>query len=241
MGARIQLLRLDTERSGHHRNRHRGPLQDRLRLPGRYSIKVIAESFLPSLRDVRVRAGTVVNLTLNTLLEAMQWLPAKADLNIATATIGPGPCAQPPTGPCCAGSRMGRLWWSPTARRAAEAEGAPDGDGPGRLSAKAANVFRRLLKTPNDSGELLARVDSTQEPTRKWSRCWVCRPGTCRLCAIRGGSSHSSRGSEAARIVGWRKPRFAARRRCGSAELWRPKPGSTLNWSPGSMEPALNR
>ena len=35
-------------------------------------------SFLPSLREnVRVRTNTVVNLTLNTLYEVMQWLPAE--------------------------------------------------------------------------------------------------------------------------------------------------------------------
>ncbi len=37
-----------------------------------------APSFLPSLREnVRVRTNTVVNLTLNTLYEVMQWLPAE--------------------------------------------------------------------------------------------------------------------------------------------------------------------
>ena len=35
-------------------------------------------SYLPSLREnVRVRTNTVVNLTLNTLYEVMQWLPAE--------------------------------------------------------------------------------------------------------------------------------------------------------------------
>ena len=35
-------------------------------------------TFLPSLREnVRVRTNTVVNLTLNTLYEVMQWLPAE--------------------------------------------------------------------------------------------------------------------------------------------------------------------
>jgi hypothetical protein len=44
--------------------------------PGRYAIKAIGTSFLPSLRDgVRVHANTVVNLTLNSLYEVMQWLP----------------------------------------------------------------------------------------------------------------------------------------------------------------------
>lgn len=47
-------------------------------LPGRYTFKATGSWFLPSLReDVRVRTNTVVNLTLNTLYEAMQWLPAE--------------------------------------------------------------------------------------------------------------------------------------------------------------------
>jgi hypothetical protein len=47
-------------------------------LPGRYAVKAMGTSFLPSLREnVRVRTSTVVNLTLNTLYEVMQWLPAE--------------------------------------------------------------------------------------------------------------------------------------------------------------------
>jgi hypothetical protein len=46
--------------------------------PGRYAVKAIGEWFLPSLREnVRVRSKTIVNLTLNSLYEAMQWLPAE--------------------------------------------------------------------------------------------------------------------------------------------------------------------
>ena len=46
-------------------------------LPGRYSVKAMGTFFLPSLREnVRVRANTVVNLTLSTLYEAVQWLPS---------------------------------------------------------------------------------------------------------------------------------------------------------------------
>jgi len=46
--------------------------------PGRYAVKAMGAWFLPSLREnVRVRANTVVNLTLNSLYEAMQWLPAE--------------------------------------------------------------------------------------------------------------------------------------------------------------------
>jgi len=47
-------------------------------MPGRYALKAMGTSFLPSLReDVRVRSKTVVNLTLSTLYEVMQWLPAE--------------------------------------------------------------------------------------------------------------------------------------------------------------------
>ena len=46
--------------------------------PGRYALKAMGPSFLPALREnLRVRGGTVVNLTLNTLYEVIQWLPAQ--------------------------------------------------------------------------------------------------------------------------------------------------------------------
>jgi hypothetical protein len=47
-------------------------------VPGRYAVKAMGTSFLPSLRqNVRVRTGTIVNLTLSTLYEVMQWLPSE--------------------------------------------------------------------------------------------------------------------------------------------------------------------
>src|SRR5215472_9142286 len=47
-------------------------------LPGRYAVKAMGTSFLPSLREnVRLHTSAVVNLTLNTLFEVMQWLPAE--------------------------------------------------------------------------------------------------------------------------------------------------------------------
>ncbi|HEV8523219.1 MAG TPA: carboxypeptidase-like regulatory domain-containing protein [Terriglobales bacterium] len=48
--------------------------------PGVYQVKVTSPSFLPSLREnVALRAGAhaIVNLTLHTLFEAIQWLPAR--------------------------------------------------------------------------------------------------------------------------------------------------------------------
>src|ERR1700677_1051116 len=48
--------------------------------PGTYQVKATGESFLPTLREglrLRSRSKVVVNLTLSTLFEAMQWLPAQ--------------------------------------------------------------------------------------------------------------------------------------------------------------------
>jgi hypothetical protein len=78
IGAQVQLLRPDlsviasvyTDATGH--------FTISSVLPGRYAVKVMGAWFLPSLREnVRVHANTVVNLTLNSLYEAMQWLPAE--------------------------------------------------------------------------------------------------------------------------------------------------------------------
>jgi hypothetical protein len=55
-------------------------------LPGRYAVKAMGASFLPSLREnVRVRTSTVVNLTLSTLYEVMQWLPTEPRASNAQA------------------------------------------------------------------------------------------------------------------------------------------------------------
>jgi hypothetical protein len=78
IGAEVQLLRPDltiltsvfTDTAGH--------FQISSVLPGRYAIKALGASFLPSLRpDMRVRTSIVVDLTLNTLYEVMQWLPSQ--------------------------------------------------------------------------------------------------------------------------------------------------------------------
>ena len=52
-------------------------------LPGVYAIKVTAASFLPSLREnvnLRAGVGTVVNITLNTLFEAVQLKPRPGNI-----------------------------------------------------------------------------------------------------------------------------------------------------------------
>ena len=65
-----QTVRVFTDANGHYDARDL--------LPGVYDVKVSAVSFLPSLREsVALSAGThrVVNLTLNTLFEALQLVP----------------------------------------------------------------------------------------------------------------------------------------------------------------------
>ncbi len=130
--------------------------------PGRYILKAIGPSFLPSQREnVRVRRSTVVNLTLYTLYEVIQWLPA-----------------QPRSG------KTPRDDWAWTLRSAANRpllrwlEDGPlvvDSDGAGRrprlkariLATGQAGAFGEqgerisstVEDTPSDSRELLARVD----------------------------------------------------------------------------------
>lgn len=78
IGAVVELLRPDlsvvasvyTDGEGHYLFR---PVA-----AGHYAVKAMAASFLPSLREnVHIRTSTVVNLTLNTLYEVMQWLPSE--------------------------------------------------------------------------------------------------------------------------------------------------------------------
>jgi hypothetical protein len=78
IGAAVQLLRPDLTVIASVYTNSNGRYTISSVLPGRYAVKAMGPSFLPSLREnVRVRAGTVVNMTLNTLYEVMQWLPSE--------------------------------------------------------------------------------------------------------------------------------------------------------------------
>jgi hypothetical protein len=77
IGAEVQLLRPDLSVITSVYTNSQGRFTISSLMPGRYALKAMGTSFLPSLREnVRVRTGTVVNLTLNTLYEVIQWLPA---------------------------------------------------------------------------------------------------------------------------------------------------------------------
>ena len=78
IGAEVQLLRPDLTVVASVYTNSQGRFKIPSLIPGRYSLKAMGMSYLPSLREnVRVRTGTIVNLTLNTLYEVMQWLPAE--------------------------------------------------------------------------------------------------------------------------------------------------------------------
>jgi len=78
IGTVVQLLRPDMSLVASAYTDHKGYFSFSKVLPGNYAIKAMGALYLPSLREnVRVRADTVVNLTLNTLYEVMQWLPAE--------------------------------------------------------------------------------------------------------------------------------------------------------------------
>ncbi len=78
IGAVVQLLRPDMSVIAAVYTGSKGTYTFNDILPGKYAVKAMGTSFLPSLREnVRVRTNTVVNLTLNSLYEVMQWLPTE--------------------------------------------------------------------------------------------------------------------------------------------------------------------
>ena len=78
IGAVVQLLRPDLSVLAIVYTDDKGQFNIPSIAPGRYAVKAMGTAFLPSLREnVRVHRSTIVNLTLNTLYEVMQWLPAQ--------------------------------------------------------------------------------------------------------------------------------------------------------------------
>lgn len=80
MGAVVELMAADATVVARVYTNVRGGFTFSQVLPGKYQVKATGESFLPTLRDnleLRSRSKIVVNLTLSTLFEAIQWLPAQ--------------------------------------------------------------------------------------------------------------------------------------------------------------------
>jgi Carboxypeptidase regulatory-like domain len=78
IGAEVQLLRSNLSVVASVYTDDTGRFVISSLVPGTYALKAMGPYFLPAMReDVRVRGAVVVNLTLNTLYEVIQWLPAQ--------------------------------------------------------------------------------------------------------------------------------------------------------------------
>ncbi len=80
MGALVQLFRADASLVASALSDTHGRYIMPAVLPGKYELRATAAFFVPTTRpDLRLHAGTqaVVNLTMNTIFEAENWLPAQ--------------------------------------------------------------------------------------------------------------------------------------------------------------------
>jgi predicted RNA binding protein YcfA (HicA-like mRNA interferase family) len=162
IGAKVFLLRPDLTRVASAYTDASGHYTIPAVFPGKYAVKAIGTSFLPSLRaNVRVRSKTVVNLTLNTLYEVMQWLPIEPRSGSATqddwAWTLRSAANRPllrwlEDGPLVVTTDGSGLHPKLMARLVASGEQGAFGESGERISAS-------IEQTPTDSRELLARVD----------------------------------------------------------------------------------
>ena len=162
IGAEVQLLRPDLTVVATVYTDATGRFKFASLFPGHYSVKAMGMSYLPALREnVRVRTGTIVDLTLNTLYEVMQWLPAQPrvgnsqqddwEWTLRSAENRPllrwledGPLVVVSDGPGSTPKLKARLM--------ATGQAGTFGESGERISAT-------LENTPSNSRELLARVD----------------------------------------------------------------------------------
>jgi hypothetical protein len=80
MGAMVELMAADATVVARAYTNIRGAFAFEHLFPGTYQVKATGASFLPTLREdlrLNARSRIVVNLTLSTLFEAIQWLPAQ--------------------------------------------------------------------------------------------------------------------------------------------------------------------
>src|ERR1700759_4205422 len=80
LGAMVELLAANATVVARAYTNARGAFSFDQVFPGTYQIKATGESFLPTLREdlkLSSRSKVIVNLTLSTLFEAIQWLPAQ--------------------------------------------------------------------------------------------------------------------------------------------------------------------
>lgn len=167
IGAQVQLLRPDLRVVTTVFTNSEGRFTISSILPGHYALKATNTSFLPSLREnLHLYSGrTLINLTLNTLYEVVQWLPAEPrtkttpnddwDWTLRSSANRPllrwlenGPLVVVSDG----SGRSPKL----KARLMATGQAGTFGESGERITASMEN-------TPQDSRELLAQVDFSPE------------------------------------------------------------------------------
>jgi hypothetical protein len=162
IGAVVQLLRPDLTVLASVYTNSNGRFSISSVFPGRYSVKAMGTSFLPSLREnVHVRASTVVNLTLNTLYEVMQWLPATPRAGNAQTDDWAWTLRSAANRPLLRWLEDGPLVVvsdKPGVRPRLKARLMATGQ-EGTFGESGERISASIEETPSDSRELLARVD----------------------------------------------------------------------------------
>jgi Carboxypeptidase regulatory-like domain len=76
VGIVVELLRADSTTAARAFTDRKGIYNISAVLPGQYALKAVGDAFIPTLKqNLRIRANTVVNLTLNNLYDLMQLMP----------------------------------------------------------------------------------------------------------------------------------------------------------------------
>lgn len=162
IGAVVQLLRPDMTVLASAYTNSKGRFSFSTVLPGHYAVKAMGTSFLPSLREnVRVRTSTVVNLTLNTLYEVMQWLPAEPRSATAPKDDWQWTLKSAANRPLLRWLEDGPLLVvtdAPNAKPRLKARLMASGQ-EGAFGEDGQRITVEVEDTPSDSRELLARVD----------------------------------------------------------------------------------
>ncbi len=162
IGAVVQLLRPDLSVLAVVYTNDEGRFTIPSVAPGNYSIKAMGMSFLPSLREnVRIHRATIVNLTLSTLYEVMQWLPAQPRAANAQRDDWAWTLRSAANRPLLRWLEDGPLVVvtdGPAARPKLKARIVATG-GQGSFGESGERITAAVEETPEGSRELLARVD----------------------------------------------------------------------------------
>jgi len=163
IGAEVQLLRSDYSVVASTYTDSKGRFLISSIFPGHYALKAMNASFLPSMREnLRLRRGsTIVNLTLNTLYEVMQWLPAQPRAANARSDDWDWTLRSAADRPLLRWLENGPLVVVSDGTRAAprlKARIMATGQA-GTFGESGERFFATVEDTPQNSRELLARVD----------------------------------------------------------------------------------